>query len=98
MKMNLSSRPAPYGVSPSAEPDVRLSRIRLLTGLMTYVFLRTHGILPLYVFRLSPHLSAVAVSFEEYAPGVAPFPPAALPALIGTMRLFDRLQSVAVLR
>ncbi len=66
--LDLSSRLTPCGVSPSTDPDVRLFRIRLLTGLMTYVFLSTHGVLPLYVFHLSPHLSTVAVSFEEYDP------------------------------
>ncbi len=46
-KKKRSSRLAPYGASPSTDSDVRLFRIRLLTGLMTYVFLSTHGVLPL---------------------------------------------------
>ena len=48
--------------SPSTEPDVQLSRIRLFTGLIINAFLSTHGILPLYVIPRSPPLCAVEVS------------------------------------
>ena len=34
MQMNLSSRLTPYRASPSTDPDVRLSRIRLLAKLI----------------------------------------------------------------
>ncbi len=64
------SRLPPFGASLSTDPDVRIFRIRLLTGLMPYVFMSTHGVLPLYIFHLSPHLSAVAVSFEKYGTNV----------------------------
>ena len=65
-----SSRLAPYETSPSTDPDVRLSRIRLLTRLTTYadIYSSKHGFLPLSVALRSPPLCAVEISLRNIAP------------------------------
>lgn len=97
-RLNRLSRHSLYGECPSTEPDVRLSRIRLLTRLIINSPLCAYGILLRITFPLFFRHCVRQWFICRILPCATAFPLTALPASFGTMQLSDCLYGFIFLR